>query len=273
MGAFEPVSTLVRKMELPTVVAEEPFLAERAQRIAERFKLPYASDHDGQTRFLLVLTRRRLEIRDKRGAIGKGFAIDFAIDNPRVLGLRGGRSREPLRRAVGVKTGTNASVLDATAGLGRDSLVLAALGYHVTMCERSPAIAALLQDGLYRAQRNSGFVEHIGNRLRLQAGDAMHVLSNLPARLRPQVIYIDPMYPIRARSAFVKKEMQFLRALVGQDEDGPALLAVALESAARRVVVKRRKGDPDLSSGSPSHRIVSGQVRFDVYLRKPPRNA
>ena len=45
-------------------------------------------------------------------------------------------------------------MLDATAGLGRDAFVLASLGCQVTLIERVPAVAALLENGIERALLN-----------------------------------------------------------------------------------------------------------------------
>src|SRR3546814_20311726 len=51
-----------------------------------------------------------------------------------------------LARAIGLHKYKDLSVLDATAGLGRDGFVLAALGAPVTMVARQELFAALLFD-------------------------------------------------------------------------------------------------------------------------------
>jgi len=51
--------------------------------------------------------------------------------------------RQPLARALGRKA---RRVVDATAGLGQDSFLIASLGPTVLALERSPIIAALLAE-------------------------------------------------------------------------------------------------------------------------------
>jgi len=252
--------------EMPVVVAEHPRLVGEARAIASAFDLKYAVSGEQLPRFVLSLTHRHLELRDTRGILGKGLSIDFTRGTAHARSRRGNHSKEPLARAVGIRARCRPRVLDATAGVGRDALVLAALGCNVVMCERAPAVAALLHEALSRAGRDPDFVERIGNRLRLRFGNAVEVLTRLSGQRRPQVVYIDPMYPYRPRAAQVKREMQYLRALVGADTDGAVLLSTALEAASKRVVVKRRRTDPMLSALCPSHSIVSGQIRFDVYM-------
>jgi 16S rRNA (guanine1516-N2)-methyltransferase len=173
--------------------------------------------------------------------------------------------REPLARAVGLKGHEHPTVVDATAGLGRDAFVLATLGCRVTLVEREPVIAALLDDGLARAAREPALADTVA-RLHWVRADARDYLSGLPQVQRPEVVYMDPMYPQRDKSALVKKEMRVFRALVGDDEDAPGILEVALEVAKRRVVVKRPARAAPLGGHEPSHRIPGKTTRFDVYL-------
>ena len=132
------------------------------------------------------------------------------------------------------------------------------------MVERSKIIAALLQDGLERAG-NIPEIRPIINRMTIIKGDC-RTLVQVPKQ--PDVIYLDPMYPHRTKSALVKKEMRLLRAIVGDDIDAPELLEWALSQGAERVVVKRPKGAPDISGPEPTFIIKSKNSRFDVYLTR-----
>src|SRR5690606_8938845 len=136
------------------VVAEIPQLAAAAHLLAVRWNLPEGQDIEHAS-FVLVLTGERLELRqDGLNAPGPVF-VDFiggAVGHRRRFG--GGRG-QPLAKAVGLKGGENPRVLDATAGLGRDAFVLACLGSVVTLVERSPVVAALLEDGLLRAESDA----------------------------------------------------------------------------------------------------------------------
>ena len=101
-------------------------------------------------------------------------------------------------------------------------------------------------------------------------GDARGVLKQnsglRPNSLHPDVIYLDPMYPTRGKSALSKKEMQICRKLVGDDTDIDSLMTVAMETACKRVVVKRHPHAPPLAP-KPSICFKGKKVRYDVYLR------
>ena len=108
------------------------------------------------------------------------------------------------------------------------------------------------------------------NRMHLVQADAIAWLAQCPANEKPDVVYLDPMYPHRSKSALVKKEMRFLRALVGDDEDAQQLLKAALDCARKRVVVKRPKGAPEIGEPSEDHKkpssaVPSKNTRYDLY--------
>jgi 16S rRNA (guanine1516-N2)-methyltransferase len=175
--------------------------------------------------------------------------------------------RQPLAKAIGIKGNDRPSLLDATPGLGRDAFVLACLGCRVTMIERSPIVHALLENGLQRALRNEEVKSIIAQHLHLIAGDACDTLARCKEEERPDVVYLDPMYPHRTKSALVKKEMRMLRGIVGDDEDAPSLLHLALEHAHKRVAVKRPRLAPPLEAEiSPSMSIEGKNTRYDVYI-------
>jgi 16S rRNA (guanine1516-N2)-methyltransferase len=118
------------------------------------------------------------------------------------------------------------------------------MGCRVTLLERSPAIAALLADGLERAAASPALAHLIRERISLHHTDAVQWLEAAPPEARPHVVYLDPMYPERHKSALVKKAMRVFRDLVGDDPDAAVLLEAALGRARRRVVVKRPRRAP-----------------------------
>ncbi|MFC3913750.1 class I SAM-dependent methyltransferase [Pseudaeromonas sharmana] len=213
--------------------------------------------------FALVYTAERLELRKlNEPALGAVY-VDFvggAVAHRRKFG--GGRGQS-IAKAVGLKAGANPSVVDATAGLGRDAFVLASLGCRVLMLERSPVVAALLQDGLVRGYADEEIGGWLQQRLQLLPGPALEGLSNLP--FAPEVVYLDPMFPHKKKSALVKKEMRVFQSLVGADLDADALLPAALAVATRRVVVKRPDYAGWLADRQPSSSIETKNNRFDLY--------
>jgi 16S rRNA (guanine1516-N2)-methyltransferase len=172
--------------------------------------------------------------------------------------------KQPLARAVGIKSGFRPKVLDGTGGLGSDAFVLASLGCRVTMCERSPIIAALLEDGLQRAEQVNKTAAIIEERVRLVVADSQTYLQQ--CRDVYDTVYLDPMYPHRHDSALNRQSMRTIRTLVGDDLDSGLLLPLAMKQAADRVVVKRPRPAPPLTEHDPSHSITMKNSRFDIYL-------
>jgi 16S rRNA (guanine1516-N2)-methyltransferase len=179
----------------------------------------------------------------------------------------GGGVGQLVAKAVGLqKTRAALHVIDATAGLGQDAFVLASLGCRVTMFERNPVIHALLADGLARAALNAD-CQAIVERMRLLEGSSIDWLARSDAEA-VDIVYLDPMFPHRDKSALVKKEMQVFRTIVGDDDDAGRLLAVALEQARYRVVVKRPRKAPAIEGPEPTTRIEGKSSRYDVYSIK-----
>lgn len=216
-----------------------------------------------EAELLLYLTGERLELRETgRDAAGPVYA-DFTAGRADYRRKHGGGRGQALARAVGLRGDTLPTVIDATAGLGRDAFVLASLGAEVVMLERSPVVGALLADALRRAAA-SAEVAPIAARMTLVIADAQEHLMTL--RPQPEVVYLDPMYPHLGKRALQKKEMRLFRLLVGGDEDAGGLLQAAKAAAQRRVVVKRPKGAPSLADTKPDARLESKNTRFDLYF-------
>ncbi|MFP4244913.1 MAG: class I SAM-dependent methyltransferase [Ectothiorhodospira sp.] len=244
------------------LICEAPACEEEAQRLADTLGLAMASTPPAEGLYL-ACTGDRLELRQAGpGAPGPVY-VDFTGGR---LGYRGPRvspRREPLARAAGLKGGHRPHVVDATAGLGRDAFILAALGCRVILLERHPVIAALLEDGLRRA---AALVPQVTARMTLERADALTGLAAHTA----DVVCLDPMYPHRDKQALVKKEMRVFRALVGEDPDAEDLLQAARAAARERVVVKRPARARPLADQAPDFSVPGASTRFDVYLGGSP---
>ena len=173
----------------------------------------------------------------------------------------GGGKGQLIAKAVGIKSGILPQVLDATAGLGRDAFVLATLGCQVTMLERSPVVAELLRSALEEASNSE--VSDIAERMKLHRTNAVDWLKS--TEQIADVVYLDPMYPERDKSALVKKEMRAFHDLVGPGEDDALLLEAALERARYRVVVKRPRKGVCIEGGTPSLQLAGKSSRYDIY--------
>lgn len=220
------------------------------------------ADDTGNAQAVLELCDDAIRLRPLDKALGNAVVVDFLHGK---TGFRAQRyTHEMIVKAVAGRSKEPLSVVDATAGLGRDGFLLAAAGFSVTLIERHPAIACLLADGLYRAAQDSEMAAICG-RIQLQVGSAHDILAQMANSARPDVIYLDPMFPERQKSALVKKEMRIFREVVGEDDDATALLDIALQVALKRVVVKRPRKADTIGSRKPGHELVGTSSRFDVY--------
>jgi len=229
--------------------------------LSRKFNLPLESDLHERPDLLFGWYKNKLALFPNDS--GPVFA-DFVEGKLAHRRQYGGGKKQPLARAIGLSSKNAPSVIDATAGMGRDSFVLASLGCVVKMIERSSVIAALLQDALDRAYQDSE-VSEIAGRLSLVFSDSYEYLSDAHAE---DVIYLDPMYPEKRKSAAVKKEMRVLQKLAGPDQDSHKLLAIALKKARHRVVVKRPKHAEPLYGQIPNTTISSPNTRYDIYTIK-----
>ena len=186
------------------------------------------------------------------------------IEGPILHRLKYGKGRgQNLAKAVGMKFNKNRNIIDATAGLGYDSFILASLGAKVTLIERSQKIHELLQNGIDEGISFGGEIEKILNRMELLFGDSKDILP----KLTPEVIMIDTMYKERKKTALVKNNMRLVREIVGPDSDYIALLKVALNCAKNRVVLKQpRYAEPIKEIRKCSHQILGKTIRYDIFM-------
>lgn len=225
----------------------------------------------------LVFTSERVELRKldepKLGPVYVDF-VQGTLAHRRQFG--GGRG-EAVAKAVGIKGDYLPDVIDATAGLGRDAFVLAAIGCKVRLLERHPVVACLLEDGLNRAYQDVHVGDWMQERMQLimpflSTDKKDSLIMNSADRLLTledaDVIYLDPMYPHpegKKNSALIKKEMRVFQHLVGTDEDADSLLEPALKKARKRVVVKRPDYAPPLNGQVAHAAIKTKSHRFDIY--------
>lgn len=242
---------------------DQPALLQTAQALAEKHRLSIMPVELTQPQLLLTESGLSLNLPD----VGKPLFIDFTGGKLAHRRRFGGGRGQPLAKAIGLKAGHNPTVIDATAGLGRDAFVLATLGCKIDLLEHQPILAALLEDALQRATADPSTAE-ITARMRLYATNSLSYLDRLSREDYPEVIYLDPMYPERDKNALVKKDMQILHQLVGADQNADELLLLALKRCDKRVVVKRPSKAPTLAGLKANYTLNSKNTRYDVYLSR-----
>lgn len=237
-----------------------------AELLAAELHLPFIADAAAhpEYEYALVLTPSYLGIQQTSEKKFAPFYIDFLSGKMRYRSDHASLKKELLARALGMKPKDHPRIIDATAGLGRDSFILAKLGFNVTLLERSPIVFALLRDALSRAAADI-MMSEVTARMHLIQADAVNWLS-LQVEQRPEIIYLDPMFPEREKTASVKKEMVVLQNILKNEPDSIDLFDTAMACSRKRVVVKRPRLAPDLSTFAPSYTLTGKNSRFDIYL-------
>ena len=229
--------------------------------------------------FQLHITTDKLELRKIESSQKKtkshhknrlSISVDFTQGKAQHRRLHGGGKGQYIAKAIGLHKISNPDVLDLTAGMGGDSFVLATLGANMTMLERNPIVHALLKDALNRAKlKDDDELQKILAHMTLLKQNALDYLTALDEPNYPDVIYFDPMFPSRNKSAQVKKEMQFFHDIVGNDDDAESILLLALEKSKKRIVVKRpRLAEKLTNKRQTAFEITGKSTRYDVYLPK-----
>ncbi len=225
---------------------------ERCHQISEIYGLPLSYQIDKREfDYVLAIERKVLKLRDQRNR--KYRPISMSIDRLTRV------SRKCLfGRAIGNKVTT---ILDGTAGLGSDTLLLARMGYQVTAMERLPVFAALISDGVER-------INAAGTSLSIECyfADTRSVSKYFDERF--DVVYLDPMFPEgRKSSVKVARPLTVLREFCKDDDsDTEELVATAFRWARKRVVVKRPNFAEPLIPERLSMSMRGNLVRYDIYL-------
>ncbi len=248
--------------KIPVVLAENPADWEAAELLAEHLRTEMLRQKPDIADGLLVLKfcPEGLTLTDGRLLLRgdfSGMARRLKTNNlQQEMLVRAARIRKPGKKPVAV---------DATAGLGEDSLLLAAAGFSVELYEYNPVIAALLADALKRAQRDE-------NKILASAAGEMHLHEEDSAaalrsgELHPGLVLLDPMFPERKKSALIGKKFQLLQQLERPCAKEEELLQAAQAAHPRKIVIKRPLKGPYLAGRKPDYSISGKAVRYDCFV-------
>lgn len=241
-------------------LATTPSAYQKAQILSQQLHLPLLQEPSPDYEYFLLISNDYLGLQKTAGK-AKPLIIDFLSAKLQYRRKQASLRNELLARALGLKNKSPRRIIDATAGLGRDSFILAALGFEVELLERSPIIHALLDDAIHRALVDPK-VAPIAQRLHLINANAIVWLPTQKA----EIVYLDPMFPESKKSALSKQDMRIFHDVVGEDTDEEQLLQAALTCATQRVVVKRPRLAKPLAGCKPNLSMDGSSNRFDIYL-------
>lgn len=190
------------------------------------------------------------------------ISVDFREMLPRIK--QSNLQTEMLVKAARIKgQDMPQTLIDATAGFGEDSLILAAAGFQVTMYEFDEVIAALLEDGLERAREIPELRDIVG-RMKVHCEDSTIALKKLD--FTPDVVLLDPMFPTRQKSALIKKKFQLIQQLEKPCSTEKELLEAAEMAKPKRIVIKRPLKGPYLADRKPSYSLKGKAIRYDCLV-------
>ncbi len=188
--------------------------------------------------------------------------VDFREMLPRLK--QSNLQREMLVKAARIKgQPMPQTLIDATAGFGEDSLILAAAGFQVQLYEFDEVIAVLLKDGMERALEIPELKEAVG-RMKLVCGDSTEGMKKLD--FKPDIVLLDPMFPARQKSALIKKKFQLIQRLESPCSTEEQLLDAAVAADPKRIVIKRPLKGPYLADRKPSYSLEGKAIRYDCFV-------
>lgn len=248
----------------------------RAKSLAERMKVCLT-----ETAESIGAEELYLELNDEGLALKQGNLLmrgDFSELIPRIK--KSNLENEMLVKASRLKNFTGVgmpTLLDATAGMGEDSFILAAAGFKVILYEYDVIIASLLEDALMRAANNHE-TAHIAARMELRIGDSIAAMNDMDPEKKKvsedesgsetniDVILLDPMFPARTKSAMVKKKFQLLQQLEKPCTDEIDILSAAIVANPSKIVIKRPAKGPYLAGMKPDYSMDGKAIRYDCII-------
>ena len=237
-----------------TIVLDENGDREAAERLSQQLGVPIADSMGGE--LTLVFDDAGLSLV----GCGMRYQGDFARMLNRVT--RGRLHHEMLVKIAKTKT-EHPIAVDAAAGMGEDSFLLAAAGYEVYLFERDKVIAALLRDALRRARQDDRLREIVG-RMRLIEGDSIERMPKLD--IKPEIVYLDPMFPPRKKSGLIQKKLQLIQKLEQPCANERELYDAAAALRPKKIIIKRPLNGALLADKKPSYTVKGKAIRYDVVV-------
>ncbi|OAJ33513.1 class I SAM-dependent methyltransferase [Piscirickettsia salmonis] len=246
------------------IIIKDSQFTEKSQTLAHSIHLPLIDEANPcHYDYYLSYDAVGLALESSTNNSFKPLRIDFVHGKTAQRLQQASINKEAIAKAFGLHKGRRPYVLDCTAGLGRDAMLLTKLGCRVDMIERSPIIYALLNDALQRASLHS-LTKDLTSHIRLFHTQAKNYFDDYPSR-HYDVIYLDPMFPEKKKSALAQKEMQIFKEIVGGDLDAHLIFNACQGYYTDRLIIKRPRLAPLLAQ-SPSYQLAGKANRFDIYL-------
>lgn len=193
-----------------------------------------------------------------------GYGMRYQGDFSRMLNrVTKGRLRHEMLVKIAKTKTEHPTAVDAAAGMGEDSFLLAAAGYEVILFEQDAVIAALLRDALRRA-REEDRLREIVDRMRLTEGNSIAMMPRLG--ITPEIVYLDPMFPPRKKSGLIQKKLQLIQKLEQPCANERELYDAAAALRPKKIIIKRPLNGALLADKKPSYTVKGKAIRYDVVV-------
>ena len=214
-----------------------------------------------QVNITISVTEKTVELTDKNQILAP-LNLSFCDHKTQSL-LVQINSQQPLIKAMHICQTHSASIVDLTAGFGRDSLILSTLNKPLISIEKNPITATVLRILVAQYQTINPC------NWQVISGCSLFWLQQQSSNFSH--FYLDPFFHKR-KNALPKNDMQWLQKL-GQiqttddnDKNVKDLFTTAYCHATTRIVVKRPKNAAYLHNKKPNQgSIYQKTSRFDCY--------
>ena len=268
-GQMEQLQGLVTRHKLSLVLAPELISAKLNQKRLQQLS------GDSEQAILLLDNKNQLSL------LVDGLSVAPEWDKLQRRVVSAGRKSELLLQAA--KITADSQVIDATAGFGQDSLILASSGAQVIMLEQQPIMALLLLAEQQRMSQEPNW-QKLMSRLTIVNTDALAFFNSKLTTIDSNsidVIYLDPMFPEDSyqdrktgKGAKVNKQMQALHQLaapptIAQEQQllqSAQHLIKNNKQQSGRVIVKRPVQAPLFANQAATESWHNAALRFDGYF-------
>lgn len=241
------------------LVRDEKYL-QRSKKLADELgsELIYEINSSENSGLVLCYDERGLFLTDGELCVRSDFA-----DMQKRLKAAGAKTELILKAAKIKKDRSEIRIVDATAGMGEDAVILAAAGYNVTMYEKDPVIAAILNDNMERSAKNP-LLAPVIERMTLIKGDSVEAMKCMNGEA--DIILLDPMFPARSKSALIKKKFQLIHLIEAPCDNEEELLNAAFAANPKKILVKRPVKGAFLANKKPDYSISGKAIRYDCFV-------
>ncbi len=268
-GQMEQLQGLVTRHKLSLILAPELISAKLNQKRLQQLS------GDSEQAILLLDNKNQLSL------LVDGLSVAPEWDKLQRRVVSAGRKTELLLQAA--KITADSQVIDATAGFGQDSLILASSGAQVIMLEQQPIMALLLLAEQQRMSLQPNW-QKLMSRLTIVNTDALAFFNSKLTTIDSNsidVIYLDPMFPEDSyqdrktgKGAKVNKQMQALHQLaapptIAQEQQllqSAQHLIKNNKQQSGRVIVKRPVQAPLFADQAATESWHNAALRFDGYF-------